>query len=212
VSIVITALSVVVPVKTLDALWPGGEPANRAAVPNRTYRCDGHLTAVAFMTTSDLGAWVEGPIQKHGLTYVRGDQDVDLVVVDQMQGPVIRYDWLEFRPGSTWSEARFAGAPEVPLAGPPGWSPDAPGVTFNSPAEIAEHFEFIELRDRQAVFRDDRTGKLLYMGVASKDGPEKLSEGQRRTLDSIASEASRMLKAAPGSIRQALFVTGSLSG
>ncbi len=233
-AIVISAYSVVVQVRTLEAFWPGGEAAYRAAAPNRTYRCDGQLAAVAFMAPLDAAAWVERALDPHGFRHAHAGRAIDLVVVDQMTGPLIPCNWIEFRRAASWGEACLIGAPDAPLSGPEGWAPDAEGVHFTSPEDAAEHLEFLVAKDDLATFRDDRTGKNLYLGLTSEDalsdliagrlrvlqrrldslraiadagGPAKLSGEQRSALEAVASEAGRAVRASPRTTSKALFVS-----
>lgn len=234
-SIVVSAFTVVVPVRTLDALWPGGEPAYRDAAPNGTYRCDGQLSGVAFMAPPDVRAFVEGPLAERGLRYGRAGRSVDLAVVDPMRGPIVPCDWLSFHRHAGWAEARLVGAPEVPVAGPSGWTPGREDVHLDSPEGSAEHVEFLELREGRATLLDHRTGRQVYMGLTSPDGlspvlearldalhdrlsalraaadatgPSGLDPESRRAVEAVAAEAGRMLRASPRVRSRALYVTG----
>jgi len=231
-SIVIHAISVVVPVETLDALWPGGEAGYRAAAPNRTYRCDGHLAGVAFPDPAQVRAWVEEALEPRGLVYDRGGRAVHLAVVDPEEGPLLDCDWITFRRMASWGEARLAGAPEVPIAGPTGWSPAGEDVARLEPRAVAR-MEFLGVEDGVAVLLDRRTGQRRHLATRSR-GLSRLLAGRlevlherlvpsrapgaripdeaeadgSRGLDDVAAEAWRMLDAAPEVRSKALYVTG----
>ncbi len=202
-SIVVSALTVVVPVRTLDSSWPGGEPAWRAAAPDRTCSCDGHLAGVAFTSPSDARAFVEGPLAAHGLRHARAGRCVDVAVVDPVRGPVVPCDWLSFHRRSGWAEARLVGAPEAPMAGPAGWTPGREDVHRDSPDASAPHPEALEARldvlhERLSGLRD----------LVAARGPAGLDAEGRRTVDAVAAEAGRMLRSSPRVRSRALYVTG----
>lgn len=232
-SIVIHAISVVVPVETLDALWPGGEAGYRAAAPDRTYRCDGHLTGVAFPDPAQVRLWVEEALAPRGLVHVRGGRSVNVAVVDPEEGPLLPCDWITFRRMASWGEARLAGAPEVPIAGPPGWSAAGEDVARLDPRAVAR-MEFLGVEDGVVVLLDRRTGQGRHLATRSPGALARLlaarlevlherlvpsrtdgatDPGDRgldgtRSLDDVAAEAWRMLDAAPEVRSKALYVTG----
>ncbi|MGA8890625.1 MAG: tetratricopeptide repeat protein [Anaeromyxobacteraceae bacterium] len=232
-SIVIHAFSVVVPVEVLDALWPGGEAGYRAVAPRRTYRCDGHLAGVAFPDPADVRRWVEERLAPRGLVHERDGRAVDLTVVDPEEGPLLDCAWITFRRMGSWGEARLAGAPDVPIAGPAGWSPAGEEPAPVEPGTAAR-MEFLGLEDAVAVLLDPRTGEHRRLAIPSPDAvhrllaarlevlhgrlipsgasgacaPKEADVEAGRSLDEVAAEAWRMIDASPQVKSRALYVSG----
>jgi hypothetical protein len=230
-SIVIHAISVVVPVDAREALWPGGEAGYRAAAPDRSYRCDGRLAGIAFATPADVRRWVEERLAPRGLVHERDGRSVHVAVVDPEEGPLLPCDWIAFRRMASWGEARLAGAPEVPIAGPAGWSPAGEDVARLDPRAVA-CMEFLGVEDGVALLLDGRTGRRRHLSIRPPGALSRLLAGRlevlhesivpsrgdgaadpeerdgSRSLDEVAAEAWRMLDAAPEVRSKALYVTG----
>ena len=65
-------------------------------VPNATLCNDGELARVGFMNPTDVRKYIE-ELEELGLTYLDDDgKAVDLVVCDQLRGPLVDCDWLQF--------------------------------------------------------------------------------------------------------------------
>ena len=130
------ALSVLVPVEALIRLFPGGPAGYQEVVPNTTLCSDGVLTRVGFMHPNDVAFWIER-LEDVGLTFVRERPDgsaesVDIVVVDQLQGPTCECPWMatEVVDGVRWAWLTEYGKGE--LATPVGWKPSqSAGMVFH---------------------------------------------------------------------------------
>ena len=61
-------------------------------VPNSTLRADDELVRVGFMHPDDVRSFVER-LEATGLRYLEEGVSVDMVVVDQQRGPMVRCDW-----------------------------------------------------------------------------------------------------------------------
>lgn len=234
-AIVVTAYTVVVPVRTLEALWPGGEAAYRDAAPNGTYRSDGQLTGISLLSPQEVRGWCEETLLSCGIRYLRDGHAVDVAVVDQTTGPLVPCSWLEFERKPAWSEASLVGTPATALAPPRGWAPDEEPLQLTTNEEVAEHFEFEGVENHVAVFRDERSGEERCVGLTTDDGlseafaarlgvlqdrlgeirevadvtdPDELPAEMRDALESIANEATRILKCSPGNTSSALFMAG----
>lgn len=95
-AVLIEGISVVVRCRSVVEKFAGGAANFKRSIPNGTLRSDGELACVTFMTPSDARVYIER-LCGVGLVH-RGDDGraVDLVVVDQNQGPVTLCEWLDF--------------------------------------------------------------------------------------------------------------------
>lgn len=122
-SILIEAITVVVRVEAIERGLKGGLKAFEAASPNPTFRCDGYLAAVGFMTPTDVEVFVRS-LEREGLRHIRNGAGLDMAVVDQIHGPSAPCAWLDFlTDGQGNMTACLRGAPAQPLAAPPNWVP-----------------------------------------------------------------------------------------
>ncbi|MBE7459613.1 MAG: hypothetical protein HS112_03705 [Zoogloeaceae bacterium] len=173
--IAIISRAVIVPVQVLERKWPGGESAYRAAAPNQTYRSDGHLAAIEFMTPGDVEFWIEGKLKPAGLRFPPHGRERDVVVVDAVEGPTTPCEWLELTRQPKWSEARLKGAPETALTGPRHWSPEnEPEATYLDPETCGRRMRYIGAEPHLATFEDEETGKRNYVGMVSSDSLQLL--------------------------------------
>jgi hypothetical protein len=93
-SVLVEAITVIVRNGDVDRRYPGGVAALAASAPNQTFRTDGQLAAIGFMTPSDAEVYVLS-LEKVGLRFVEDGQARDIVVVDQIHGPTTACDWIE---------------------------------------------------------------------------------------------------------------------
>ena len=91
-AVLVEAISVIVRKDAIVAKYVGGFDTFRANVPNNTFCDDGRVVRVGFMSPDDVQAYVER-LQRSGLTYLAGGSAVDLTVVDQQKGMMVRCDW-----------------------------------------------------------------------------------------------------------------------
>ncbi|MGA7325452.1 MAG: hypothetical protein WBX25_13420, partial [Rhodomicrobium sp.] len=93
-SVLIEAITVVVRNDAVDRCVPGGVSGLAENSPNVTFRTDGSLAAVGFMTPADVEVYIL-KLEKSGLRFVEHGKCADLVVVDQIHGPTLPCDWIE---------------------------------------------------------------------------------------------------------------------
>ena len=93
-SVLVEAITVVVRNDAVDRCVPGGVSALAKNSPNTTFRTDGKLAAVGFMTPTDVEVYIL-KLQKAGLRFVEQGSCCDIVVIDQIYGPTLRCDWIE---------------------------------------------------------------------------------------------------------------------
>lgn len=94
-AVLVEAISVIVRRNAITERFSGGWRRFIATVPNSTLCSDEGLARVGFMSPPDVEAYVSR-LEKGGLTFVRDGQAVDMAVVDQMRGPTMPAEWLEF--------------------------------------------------------------------------------------------------------------------
>lgn len=237
-AIAILTCAVIVPVEVLERKWPGGEAGYRAAAPNKTYRCDGHLAAVEFMTPGDTECWVQRTLKPAGLRFPEKGAERDAVVADSHEGLTTPCSWLDFRRLDNWAEARLKGVPDTPLTGPPGWSPEAePDTHYVDPDSCGRRMKFLSVDDAVATFLDEETGRRNYIGVVNRDSlmlilgwrlkalwdrfspmrevvdrdPDGLPEEDRARLREAAIECERIAQVVEPIESKALWLAGLLS-
>lgn len=221
-AIAVLTRAVIIPVDVLERKWPGGEAGYRAAAPNKTYRCDGHLAAIEFMTPGDVDYWIDKRVRPAGLHFPEKGGERDAVVVDAHEGLTTACGWIDFRRRDKWAEARLKGAPESPLTGPSGWSPEAePETHYLDPEACGRRMKFLSVDHAVATFLDEETGKRNYIGVVNREsvalilgwrlqalwqklsplreaadkGPLALPETEKTLLREAAEECERISKA-----------------
>jgi hypothetical protein len=163
-SVLVEAITVIVRVDTVERVFPGGLDAFQASVPNTTFRSDGFLTAVGFMTPTDVEVFVLG-LQREGMVHVRDGVSVDIAVADQMRGTLTPCAWLEVGTDDQGNKvASLRGASARPMAVHANWRPHAK-LTF-SPGAIPDLP--IDEETGLRYMLDDR-GQKLYLGQRFED-------------------------------------------
>lgn len=156
-SVLIEALTLVVPRLSLDVSYPGGAEgfiarASRKDAGARHVCADDALVAVSFFVGEECDPIVE-ELTALGLVYDDDEgRSVEMAVVDQRYGPTLPCSWLALRrdpAGYTcgWLEGREPGA----MAHPEGWTPD---------------------RSRRLVRTDMRDERERMLPLAEQDGIE----------------------------------------
>ena len=126
-AVLIEAISVVVRSEPLLDRFGNDWERFKNEVPNQTLCADGEIVRVGFMVPIDVQRFVEG-LERHGLQYLREGRSVDLVVVDQIRGPMVPCDWIEFGHVSVGSGrqnrvavCRLKGSLATQVVMPEGW-------------------------------------------------------------------------------------------
>ena len=164
-SVLIEAISIVVPNDVLEAQYPHGVAGFARDCPNASFCSDGRLSRVGFMSARDTGFFLQ-LLQACGLDYRPEAAGADVVVVDQNTGPSQPCVWLEFGHNqagiaAAWHARYRPGRLVVPF----GWDDDridafryAPGTPF------PRRLRYLRTEDRQDWYQDRRTGELLCIG------------------------------------------------
>jgi hypothetical protein len=93
-SVLVEAITVVVRNDAVNRYVPGGVSTLAENSPNITFRTDGKLAAVGFMTPADVEVYIL-TLQKAGLRFAEQGKCRDIVVIDQIRGPTLPCDWIE---------------------------------------------------------------------------------------------------------------------
>lgn len=182
-AVLVEAISVIVRRDAIERGFHGGWREFESAVPNSTLCSDDELVRVGFMTPPDAEAFVRY-LENGGLTFARNGQAVDITVVDQMRGPTMSTDWLEFTHltlGDTRNKVAACWLFEGPriaagihmssksmtLATPEGWTYEdslSANFKFAGNDEMDEKLEFLRHENGLDVYLDLSTGKEVYLG------------------------------------------------
>jgi hypothetical protein len=139
-AVLVEGISVVVRADSIVKEMQGGWERFRSLVPNGTLCFDDDLARVGFLDPNEVSAFIDR-LESEGLTFLAGDQPIDLAVLDQQRGLTTPCDWIEFlrmkwgrdpeedhRVGMCWlwDEPRRGAGIHMPslkmsLATPPGW-------------------------------------------------------------------------------------------
>lgn len=160
-------ISVVVPVATIEAKYPGGLSAYAANCSNNTFCADETLTRVGFMTPSDAKSFVE-LLENHGFIVHDGEKFVDLAVVDQREGPTDSCSWLRWGRNAQGVAAAWLGeTPPKGLATPAGWEYEgslSEKSGFVRTEEIPTRLQLLRTEGNVDVYLDAQTGKEVFVG------------------------------------------------
>ena len=171
-AVLIEAISVVVRADAILERFPGGWDGFKELVPNQTLCADNEIARVGFMSPADVQSFVD-QLERNGLVFLRGDESVDIVVVDQVRGPSAKCDWVEFG-HIPWHDrdqqiaaCRLRGSEVMRVVTPPGWVYEKSlSATFGfQPTEhAAKGLEFLRHEKGLDVYRSRLTGEEVYIG------------------------------------------------
>jgi hypothetical protein len=120
-----------------------------------------------FMSPSDSGQFLAF-LEEVGLRFEESGRGMDLAVVDQRNGPTIECDWLQFfKHPIGCSAVALLGAPEMPLATPPGWQFEkslSSDFIFVPNAEIERRLKFLRHEGTCDVYLDEKINEIVYVG------------------------------------------------
>jgi hypothetical protein len=133
-AVLVEGISVIVREDAIKNKMNGGWERFRLLIPNQTFCKDSEVARVGFMEPAPLMEFVE-QLEEFGLTYLDDGAPVDLIVVDQQRGPMVKCEWIEFahigidggKVGAAWlwDEPRKGHGirmkMDMTIAMPPGW-------------------------------------------------------------------------------------------
>lgn len=169
-SVIVEAMSVVVPTKVLDHKYPGGAAQYEADCPNRTFCSDGKLTRIGFMWRRDIQRWIDD-LEHLGLIQLEDDCWVDMVVVDQMVGPTAHCPWIQWgRHPAGFTGVWMAGTSPGPVMCPINWKlGQEKEFHIVLQDEVDDRILPLQRIDNLAVVLDYKTGREMFIGRTSKD-------------------------------------------
>jgi hypothetical protein len=170
-------ISVVIRCDRLLAAFEGDWDAFKAIVPNKTLCADNELVRIGFMVPADVKEF-NRRLAARGLTYLSDGAAQDLVVVDQMRGPMVPCDWIEFGqinldgdPKQRVSACRLAGSTQTIVIMPEGWIfGESLSSTFGfvPNGQSDKSLTFLRHQDGMEVYRNRLTGKEVFIGRTSR--------------------------------------------
>jgi Flp pilus assembly protein TadD len=209
--VLIEALSVVVRREAIARRYKGGWPGFVADALNKTLCADADIARLGFMHPDDVSAFVQR-LERHRLVFLdAAGKSVDIVVVDQRNGPTTPCGWIEFYrqgvPGGTVSAARSADSREEELFCPNKWEFErslSNNFEFHPSANVNEDLAFVRREHGTDVFRDRRTGKEVFIGRTSPlrgdEQPDAAGTGSEEYA-ALWTEAGKLLKPYLGTMR-----------
>jgi hypothetical protein len=182
-AVLVEAISVVVRLDAIKSRFAGGWREFLACVPNSTLCADEFLARVGFMSPPDIEAFVKR-LERGGLTFLRNGKSIDIAVVDQMRGPTMPVEWLEFacislseagnKVAACWlfEEPRIAAGVHMPAEGvniatPDGWVYEnslSANFKFVENEEMQQKLKFLRKEEGTDIYLDLSTGKEVYVG------------------------------------------------
>lgn len=176
-AVLVEGISVVTRIDTIHRLYPGGWEGFRSEVPNATLCADNDIARIGFMVSGDARAFIER-LQQHGFQYIQDTADVqnaqDLVVVDQLHGPMIHCDWIEFGhvpadtdPARKIAACRLTGSNSNQLFVPEGWKFEgslSDKSSFVPTGELSQRLKYLGTDNGVDVYLDMQTGEKVYAG------------------------------------------------
>jgi hypothetical protein len=169
-------ISVVIRCDRLLAAFGNDWEAFKAFVPNGRLCAEDELARVGFMSPADVKAFVDR-LAARGLTYIANGVAQDLVVVDQLRGPMVRCDWIHFGqisldgdPKKRVAACRLNGSTQSVVVTPEGWTFEqslSSSFGFVPDEHLKKSLTFVRHQDGMEVYRNRLTGKEVFIGRTS---------------------------------------------
>ena len=175
-SVLIEAISVVFRAETVHAKYPGGWEKFVENLPNQTMCADNELVRIGFMSPEDVKNFV-AQLEDHGFTYIDNGEAQDIVVVDQIRGPMASCNWAKFARFDLDGDGkkmivvgRLVGSDHDILMLPDGWDfENSLSATYSFVP--TKHFEKsmtpIRNEGNLEVYQNELTGREAYIGRAT---------------------------------------------
>jgi len=171
--VLIEGISVVIKAEAIEKCYPGGWRALAASSPNQTLCADGELSRFGFMNPPDVEAFISA-LAQHGILYQIDGFARDVVVVDQMRGPLVSCAWIEFGninldgdPKQKVAACRLSGGKSNKIVTPEGWT-FAHSLSASYGFVPSEHrdksLRFMRRQDGLDVYLNELTGEEVFVG------------------------------------------------
>jgi hypothetical protein len=177
-AVLVEAISVIVRLDAISDRYPGGWPAFRDNVPNRTLACDNEIARIGFMVPDDVRTFMQR-LEVLGLSFLKSGRAVDVAVADQQSGISTACEWLQFGHvalnGNRIAACQMVGTESQQVFTPDGWQFEgslSQTYTFVPERGLTKSMSLIEHRDGMDVYRSRLTDKLSYVGRV-KDGQDR---------------------------------------
>jgi hypothetical protein len=216
-SVLVEALSLIIPRKVLDVSYPGGTKAflQKMEVVPSPCRCacsDEMLVSVSFFGVADATV-VGDQLLELGIVAVDNDRFYEMAFIDQAKGPTMRCDWIEWtRHAEGYTSCWLVGSEPGPFRAPAGWTPkQSRDLTFHDiRSEPGRCIKLADEPDGTEVWLDYQTGEIapgypyepdlrnaIEPPSASPDAPSndrmQMSKGLGAGQPSLASTVRAML-------------------
>jgi len=176
-SVLVTAITLVMKNADIETKFSGGLNGFRSCVPNGTFGTDGNLCRVSFMNPADVESFVN-LLVKNGFNDAQGGQWKDFAVVDQNNGPTLPCSWIEWAMNDdrrllVW----LKGHPIGEVATFPAWTPKDQ-LTL---VEDTKGLDFVGTKGNLLVFRDKKSGEIRYTPKPGSISETGVLEGKKAT-------------------------------
>lgn len=175
-AVIVEGISVVIRCDRLLTAFGNDWAAFKRIVPNRTLCADNELVRVGFMVPADVKTFVE-ILQSSGLAYLVDGAAKDLIVIDQLRGPVVKCDWVEFGHVNLAGELKkwvaacqLSGSRQSRVFTPEGWVFEeslSSSFGFVPNEHIEKSLTLKRGEDNLEVYYNRLTGKEVYVGRSS---------------------------------------------
>ena len=181
-AVLVEGISVVTRRAAIERSMDGGWPAFLRLIPHNAFCYDTDLAQVTFMSPQDVQHFVE-QLAAAGLTFEEGGKPVDFTVVDQLEGPTLPTEWLEFARlnadggGGLMSACWLFEGPRlgaglhlrgrsIDVATPDGWVFEgslSQDFNFVPTGQVKDELKFLRHEDGIDVYLDLKTGKEVFV-------------------------------------------------
>ena len=175
-AVLVEAISVVIRYDRLLEAFGNDWEAFKRIVPNKTLCADNELARVGFMAPDDVRAFVE-TLQRRALTYLVDGAAQDLIVVDQLRGPVAACDWVDFGqiniegdPRKRVAACRLTESTQSVVVTPEGWTFEkslSSSFGFVPNEHLGKSLTLKRDEDGLEVYHNRLTGKEVFVGRTS---------------------------------------------
>ena len=177
-AVLIEAISLVIRGDALLAVFENDWQAFTRTVPNATLCADGELVRIGFMTPEDARHYVE-TLESRGLRYLEAGQAKDMVVVDQLRGPLVKCDWIDFghinlddAGEERIAACRLSGSTLQTLMKPDGWqfkSSLSRSYEFAPSAVANKGLKFLRHENGLNVYWSELSGREVFVGRSTRE-------------------------------------------